>query len=81
MGHVFQADFQMRHWAGGDEFFGHICLKRQLLHIGIVAQADKTFPVFIGFVIGVLHDAQHFEHGAMLFHKHFAGNLQILGPA
>ena len=77
MGDILDADLQMRQGAGRDQFIVHIGLKRQLLNINIMAQTDKAFAAFVGFVIGVLHAAQHLEHGAMFLDEQLARQPQL----
>ena len=68
----------MCHGFFAHQFFIHVGLKRELLHIAVFANFDKAFAPLLAAVPKPLHDAQHREHGAVLFHELLACHLQIL---
>ena len=43
MGQILQADLQMRQGPGRDKALVHIGFKGQLLHVDVMAEADKAF--------------------------------------
>ena len=81
-------DIQKVHWNNSEnkvnfsfQLFVHVGVKRELLHVLVLAHLDKAFSTFVIAVPEVLHDAQHPKDGAMVFHKHFSRQLQGFGVA
>ena len=62
----------MGHWLFTNQFFVHVRLKGQLLHIAVATDTDKPFPPLVAAVPKILHDPKNHKDRAVGLHESLA---------